>query len=100
MAQECVRAGAGEIDDRHVRHVEHAGGAAHRVVLFDLRTVVQRHFPTAEIDHPRAGRDVGGIEMSAGERHAAHPQMESTRILAVDDTFDRLPSHLVSANRR
>ncbi len=65
VAQIRERTGAVEIDDGHVRNVEHAGVAAHRVVLFDLRAVVQRHFPTAEVDHPRTGRDVSIEERCA-----------------------------------
>jgi hypothetical protein len=34
-----------------VRNVEHAGVAAYGVVFLDLRAVVKRHLPAAEIDH-------------------------------------------------
>ena len=43
-----------EVDHAHVRDVEHAGGAAHGVVLADLRAVVDRHVPAAEVDHAGA----------------------------------------------
>ena len=39
-----------EVDDPHVRDIEHAGGAAHRVVLADLRAVLHRHVPAGEVD--------------------------------------------------
>ena len=42
---------SGDIDGAHVRDVEHAAVAAHGVVFFELRTVVQRHVPAAEVDH-------------------------------------------------
>ena len=57
-----ARSGAGEIDDAHVGHVEHAGVASHRVVLLDLRAVVHRHVPAAEVDHACARGAVRGIE--------------------------------------
>ena len=44
------------------RHVEHAGVAAHLVVLVDLRAVVDRHVPAAEVDHLGAERAVGRVE--------------------------------------
>ena len=62
VAQEIARAGAFEVDDAHVRDVEHAGVAAHRVMLVDLRAVVDRHVPAAEIDHARARGAVNGVE--------------------------------------
>jgi hypothetical protein len=61
-AQESPGIGAGDIQRAHVRHVEHAAVAAHRVVLLDLRAVVQRHVPSAEIDHARAQAAVHGVE--------------------------------------
>ena len=48
--QEFPDTSAGQVHDGHVRHIEYAGIAAHRVVLFDLRTIVQRHVPAAEVD--------------------------------------------------
>ena len=38
-----------EIDDTHVGDVEHAGCAPHGVVLADLRAVLHRHVPPAEV---------------------------------------------------
>src|SRR5438105_5941823 len=43
-----------QVDDAHVRDVEHARGAAHGVVLADLRAVLHRHVPAAEVDHAGA----------------------------------------------
>jgi hypothetical protein len=68
MAQQCAgRRGVGEIHDRHVRHVEQAGGAAHPMVFVELRTVVQRHIPAAEIHQlrPRAAwRAYRGVRLA------------------------------------
>jgi hypothetical protein len=58
----AVAALAFEVHDAHVRDVEHTGVAPHRVVLLDLRAVVDRHVPAAEIHHARAGRDMQVIE--------------------------------------
>ena len=54
-----------EIDREHVRDVEHARVAAHRVVLLDLRAVADRHVPAAEIDHLCAGGAVQGIRVES-----------------------------------
>ena len=64
-AQELAHPRAARVDDAHVRDVEHAGVAAHRVVLLDLRAVVDRHVPAAEIDHAGAQLDVQVIERCA-----------------------------------
>jgi hypothetical protein len=47
-----------QIDHTHVRHIEHTRITSYVVVLFDLRTVVDRHIPAAEVDHACALRDV------------------------------------------
>ena len=44
-----------QVDDRHVRDVEHARGLAHGVMLVDLRTVVDGHVPAREVDQLAAG---------------------------------------------
>src|SRR5690606_23304214 len=76
----------------HVRDVEHAGVAAHLVVLLHLRAVVQRHVPAAEVHHPGAERAVGIVEdglaghgMALGwgssiiaEELARHPALRAT----------------------
>ena len=36
--------------------------ATHRMMLLDLRAVVDRHVPAGEVDHACAGGDVGGVE--------------------------------------
>jgi hypothetical protein len=43
-----------QIDHAHMRNVENAGRAAHRVVLADLRAVLHGHVPAAEIDNAGA----------------------------------------------
>ena len=43
--------------------------AAHRMVLFDLRAIVQRHFPAAEIDDFRSLHDMGVIERGLQTHH-------------------------------
>ena len=58
VTQVGPRTGATDVDHGHVRNVEHAGRAAHRLVLGDLRTVVDRHVPAGEIDYPGAGVQV------------------------------------------
>ncbi len=54
LLEEGAHARTREVDHAHVRDVEHAGGAAHGVVLADLRAVLDRHVPAAEIHHARA----------------------------------------------
>jgi hypothetical protein len=41
-----------------VTDVEHAGVATYLMVFLDLRAVVKRHVPAAEVDHAGAERDV------------------------------------------
>jgi hypothetical protein len=47
-----------------VRDIEHARIAAHGVVFLDLRTIVQRHFPAAEIDDFCTLKNMGVMERS------------------------------------
>ena len=47
-----------DVDRAHAREVKHAGVAAHRVMFLELRAVVQRRVPTAEIDDARPELDV------------------------------------------
>jgi len=58
LLQELPHPRAFQVQHGHVRDVEHAGVAAHRVVLVDLRTVMHRHVPTAEIHHAGASGQV------------------------------------------
>ena len=60
-AQEVAGLRTGQVDDRHVADVEHPRRAPHVVVLLDLRPVIERHVPAAEIHHLRAQRAVGEI---------------------------------------
>jgi hypothetical protein len=64
-AQVVAGAGSGEVQRAHVGNVEHAGVAPHGVVFLDLRAVMDGHLPTGEIDHLRAGGEVGCVERSA-----------------------------------
>jgi len=54
LSEERAHLRALQVDDAHVRDVEHARGAAHRVVLADLRAVLHRHVPATEVDHAGA----------------------------------------------
>ena len=67
QAQEIERRRPCEIDDPHVRDVEHSGVAPHRVMFIDLGAVVQRHVPSAEVDHPRARGAVNLVKRRALE---------------------------------
>ena len=62
IAQKAAHSCALDVHHAHVRHVEHAAIVAHLMVFVDLRTVVDRHVPAAEIDHLCAHRAVCGIE--------------------------------------
>ena len=64
VAQEIAYVSAAKIDREHVRHVEHAGIAAHRMVLLELRAVGHRHVPSAEVDHLRARGAMHGMKRS------------------------------------
>src|SRR4029453_1011665 len=57
-----AHARTGDVSDQHVRNIEHAGVATLSVMFFDLRAVVHRHVPAAEIAHGGAGRDVGVVQ--------------------------------------
>ncbi len=63
--QKIADALSAQVDDAHVRDVEHAGVAPHRVVFLDLRAVHDRHVPAAEIDHAGAGGDMRLVERCA-----------------------------------
>ena len=69
VPQERAHVGTMQVDHGHVADVEHAGVAAHQVVLVDLRAVVDRHVPAAEIDHLGAERAMGLVE----DRLLGHP---------------------------
>ena len=64
-AQVVAHAVAAQVDHAHVRDVEHARVAAHGMVLLDLRAVVDRHVPAAEIDGAGARSHVRVVERSA-----------------------------------
>ena len=62
VAQVVARTRAADVGDEHVRHVEHAGIAPHGVMLFDLRAVVDRHVPAAEVHHAGTRRNVRFVQ--------------------------------------
>ena len=64
IAQKTAYAITLEINHAHVRHVEHAAVVAYLMVFVDLRAVIDRHIPAAEIDHLCAHRAVGCIKRS------------------------------------
>ena len=64
IAQELADPAAVEIDDGHMRHIEHPCIAAHRMVLINLGPVMQRHHPAMEIHHARAAQRVLFIQRS------------------------------------
>jgi hypothetical protein len=76
--QGAGRRGVGEIHNRHVRHVEQAGGAAHPMMFVELRAVMQRHIPAAEIHQLRPQGGVAGIQGSAFG-HAENPGWDRMR---------------------
>src|SRR5205823_4695772 len=51
----------------------------HRMVLVDLRPVMNRHVPAAEVDHPRAGSTVKGIERRRLEHGGSGAKKWATR---------------------
>jgi len=53
-----------------VGDVEQAASGTHGVVFLDLRAVVDRHVPAAEIDHLGAEFAVGGVERGLFEHGA------------------------------
>src|SRR5690606_8660408 len=71
LAQEVAHAAGVQVDHGHVRDIEHAGTAAHRMVLLDLRTIVERHVPAAEVHHLRAECAMGVVE----DRLAGHGRL-------------------------
>lgn len=80
VRQEMLQIGrgllAGDVDHGHVGHVEDAAVTPDLMVLLDLRTVVQRHVPTAEIDHLGAERDVQLVKRGA-QSHGYSPSGRS-----------------------
>ena len=58
LAQKVFGVRAVDIDNGHMRYVEHASIAAHRRMLFDLRAIIDWHHPTSEVDHFAASRNV------------------------------------------
>ena len=69
MPQKFARACAVQIHRRHVRHVEHAAARAHRVMLLELRAVMNRHVPAGEIHQLGAEALVFGMQYGFLEHH-------------------------------
>ncbi len=72
ITQQITTARAAHVYREHVRHVEHPAVAPHAMMLFELRAVVQRHVPAAEIDHARAHLAMDGVERCHFERCCGH----------------------------
>ena len=58
--------------NRESDNVEDARGSAHGVHLVDHARVLDGHLPTGERHHPRAERDMTGIQGCAPESFVAH----------------------------
>jgi hypothetical protein len=53
---------AADVNYGHVGYIKDPAIASHLMVLFDLRAVMQRHIPTAKIDHLRAEGEMKVIQ--------------------------------------
>ncbi|MNH96095.1 hypothetical protein D3C73_487570 [compost metagenome] len=62
MLEPGLGLGAADVDHGHVGYIENTAIAAHLVVFLDLRSVMQRHIPTAKIDHLRAEGEMKVIQ--------------------------------------
>ena len=51
-----------QIDHGHVRHIEQTGITPHLMMFLDLGAVMDGHVPAAEIDHFRAGVEMGLVQ--------------------------------------
>ena len=83
MPQELPAAVAAQIDDRHVRHVEHSRMSPHRVVFLFLRAVVDGHVPAAEIDHARACGNVLVVQRSLESHSCSRIRVVAARLAAM-----------------
>ena len=54
----------------HVRYVEESGTSAHGHVLGDQAAVLDRHLPSAEVDHLCAKRAMRGVERGLAQRRS------------------------------
>ena len=90
IAQVVARPRAADIGDEHVRDVEHAGVAPHGVMLFDLRAVVDRHVPAAEVHHAGARGDVRFVQRRL-EAHRCSGLAKAKQRTAAPRAFARLP---------
>ena len=95
--QEAQSTVARHIGDGHVRDIEHAGSAAHLLVLGKLRTVVQRHGPAGEIRHPSPGCHMRFVEWRVLVHDAANgPRPIASRtncaLMAAEASIKRTPA--------
>ena len=72
MAQPGFGIVAGDVDNTHVADIEHPHRLTHGKVFGQLRTVMQRHVPTTEIDHFGAQFTMYGIQGGGFERDRGH----------------------------
>jgi ABC-type taurine transport system substrate-binding protein len=78
-AQVLAYARAAQIDDAHVRDVEHAGVTPHGMMLLDLGAIADRHVPAAEIHHARPGGDMARVERRAVSHALRSPAPEKEK---------------------
>jgi len=63
-------------------YIKHPAVASHLMVLFNLRAVVQRHIPTAKIDHFRAKGEMQVIQRRALSHGFLLPGVAKVRAVA------------------
>ncbi len=78
LLQEGPHLLAVQIHDAHVRDIEDAGRSAHGVVLTDLRAVLHRHVPAAEVDDSGAQLGVQ-VEERSTSSHCVSLQVTGAR---------------------
>jgi hypothetical protein len=64
------------------------------MVFLDLRAIVQRHFPAAEIDQLGASLDMSRVKWRSFQRHAAPEKRVATRWLSIGGPSVLLPESL------
>jgi hypothetical protein len=83
MLEPFLGLGACDIDHGHMGYIEHPAVASHLMVLLNLRAVVQRHIPTAKIDHFRAKGEMQVIQRRALSHGFLLPGVAKVRTVAV-----------------
>ncbi len=84
-AQVVVGLRATQVRLRHVRHVEHAGAGAHRVVFIQLRAVMQRHVPAGKRRHAGTGGQVQGMQGRFQEQVGGHGRVRAAMAGMISD---------------